>query len=80
MSLDATRRRRRLGSLMLLMALAMLIAGQTILKTRLKDFGFLFYWLLCFVFTAVAILMLLLLVVPILLLQRLERRAMESPP
>jgi putrescine transport system permease protein len=30
--------------------------------------------------SAVAILMLLLLVVPILLLQRLERRAMESPP
>jgi hypothetical protein len=56
MAPDATVRRRRLGALMLLAALAMLVAGQTILKTRLKDLGFLLYWLLCFILTGAAIL------------------------
>jgi hypothetical protein len=55
MGLDATRRRRRLGSLMLLVAVSMLVGGQTILKNRLKDFSFLLYWFFCFLFTAAAI-------------------------
>ena len=56
MASDAISRRRRLGALMLLAALGMLVAGQTLFKTRLKDTGFLIYWLVCFLFTAAAIL------------------------
>jgi hypothetical protein len=56
MAADTTSRRRRLGALMLCAALGMLIAGQTILKSRLKDAGFLIYWLFCFLFTGAAIL------------------------
>lgn len=54
MGVDATGRRRRLGALMLLAALAMLIAGETFLKARLRDLGLLLYWLLCFVLTGLA--------------------------
>ena len=32
----------------------MLIAGETVLKTRLSGVPMLFYWLGCFVFTAIA--------------------------
>jgi hypothetical protein len=71
MASDATARRRRLGALMLLAALGMLVAGQTILKTRLKDLGFLLYWLLCFILTAAAILVAYL---DALALQRRSRR------
>lgn len=55
MGVDATARRRRFGALMLLAALGMLVAGQTILKSGLQDIGFLVYWLICFVFTGAAI-------------------------
>ena len=55
MGLDATARRRWLGGVALVAALAMLISGETILKGRLKEIGFLVYWLVCFVFTGVAI-------------------------
>jgi len=56
MGLDATARRRWLGALVLLAALAMLIAGQTVLKDRLNDpKTFVVYWLLCFGFTGSAI-------------------------
>jgi cation transport ATPase len=71
MALDRTARRRRFGALMLLAALGMLIAGQTILKSQLKDLGFLLYWLLCFVFTGAAILIAYL---DALALQRRSRR------
>ena len=37
-------------------ALVMLIGGETLLKTRLVDLGFLVYWLVCFGFTGLAIL------------------------
>jgi membrane protein implicated in regulation of membrane protease activity len=57
MGLDATARRRWLGALMLLTALGMLVAGETVLKNRLKDLAFLLYWLLCFAFTSLAIVM-----------------------
>jgi cation transport ATPase len=56
MGLDATGRRRLTGALILMAALAMLIAGQTVLKSRLHDVIFLVYWLICFVLTGAAIL------------------------
>ena len=55
MGLDATGRRRIIGAVFLLIALGMLIAGQTILKPSLNNLGFLIYWGLCFVFTGLAI-------------------------
>ncbi len=55
MSLDATARRRWLGVLVLLAALVMLVAGQTVLQNRLKDLVFLGYWFLCLLLTATAI-------------------------
>jgi hypothetical protein len=55
MGLDATARRRWLGALMLLGALGLLIAGETILKGRLDGMIFLAYWGLCFVLTGLAI-------------------------
>ena len=36
-------------------AVAMLIAGETLLKNALSDVGFLLYWLVCFLFTGLAI-------------------------
>ena len=48
--------RRVLGALFLAGALILLIAGQTVLKSRLKDFSFLLYWSICFVLTGAAIL------------------------
>jgi|SRR6516162_11749930 len=55
MGLDATARRRWLGALMLLGALGLLIAGETILKGHLDGMVFLVYWALCFVLTGLAI-------------------------
>ena len=34
----------------------MLVVGETVLKSRLKDLPFLVYWLICFVLTGLAIL------------------------
>ena len=56
MALDATARRRWFGALVLLAALGMLIGGETVLKEKLGGLGFMLYWLVCFVFTGVAIL------------------------
>jgi len=56
MGLDATARRRWFGAIVLIAALLMLIAGETVLQGRLKDLGFLLYWMLCFGFTCLAIL------------------------
>ena len=33
----------------------MVVAGQTVLKSRLQDVGFLVYWLICFLLTGLAI-------------------------
>ena len=56
MTLDATARRRLLGALVLLVALVMLVAGQTVLKEQLREPGaFLLYWILCLGFTGCAI-------------------------
>jgi hypothetical protein len=55
MGLNATARRRWAGVVVLGAALTMLLAGETVLKNQLKDFGFLIYWLVCFGFTCLAI-------------------------
>jgi|SRR6516165_3772959 hypothetical protein len=55
MGLDVTTRRRWVGAIVLTAALLMLIAGQTVLQGRLKAFGFLVYWTLCFALTCLAI-------------------------
>jgi membrane protein implicated in regulation of membrane protease activity len=55
MALDATTRRRWLGALVLLAALGMLIGGETVLKGKLEGLAFIFYWLVCFGFTGLAI-------------------------
>jgi len=54
MELDATARRRWFGALCLACALVMLVFGQTVLDGRLSKVVFLLYWLLCFVFTGLA--------------------------
>jgi hypothetical protein len=71
MAQDGTARRRWIGTVALLGALGMLIAGQTVLKAQLKDIGFILYWLVCFVLTGVAILLAYL---DALALQRRSRR------
>jgi membrane protein implicated in regulation of membrane protease activity len=55
MALDATTRRRWFGALVLLAALGMLIGGETVLKGKLDGLAFIFYWLACVGFTALAI-------------------------
>ena len=48
-------RRRWLGGIFLVIAIAMLVIGETVLQHRLSPMGFLIFWMLCFVFTALAI-------------------------
>ena len=55
MALDTRVRRRWVGGAMLLAALGMLIAGETILEHHLRGVAFLFYWLLCLLLTGAAI-------------------------
>jgi hypothetical protein len=55
MGIDRVIRRRLIGAVFILLALAMLICGQTILPGRLTPAGFLIYWLICLVFTCAAI-------------------------
>ena len=50
----AQKRRRWLGVFFLLAALAMLVAGETLLKDRFSKVGFLVYWLACLGFTLMA--------------------------
>jgi hypothetical protein len=56
MEMGRTWQRRCLGLLMLGCALGMLIAGLTILSGRLIGIGFILYWLVCLLFTALAML------------------------
>lgn len=73
MGLDATGRRRWFGGIVLLAALAMLVGGQTVLKDRLTDpRTFLFYWLICFGCTGLAIF------VAFLDVRALQRRTREE--
>lgn len=54
MSLNAKARRRWFGTLCLLTAIGMLVAGETVFKGRLSALGFLLYWTGCFVVTGLA--------------------------
>jgi hypothetical protein len=47
-------RRRRFGAICIALAIGMLIAGETVLKTKLSGVALLCYWLACFVLTALA--------------------------
>jgi hypothetical protein len=47
-------RRRWLGIICLVTAIAMLIVGETVLRERLNGFGLLLYWLTCFAITGLA--------------------------
>ena len=49
-------RRRWLGAIYLALALGMLIAGQTVLRNSFGPVGFVIFWLVCLVFTCLAIL------------------------
>jgi hypothetical protein len=55
MALDATARRRWLGAAALLGALAMVVAGQSVLAGRLNAVAFFAYWLVCLGLTGAAI-------------------------
>ena|SRR5258707_3044696 len=73
MGLDATGRRRWFGAIVLFAALAMLVAGQTVLKDRLTDpQTFIAYWLVCFACTGLAIF------VAFLDVRALQRRTREE--
>jgi hypothetical protein len=52
--LETNNRRRWFGALVIFGALAMLIAGQTVLKNRLEPLEYLIYWLGCFLLTGLA--------------------------
>ncbi len=60
MALDATARRRWFGAAVLLMALLLLVCGETVLKGKLAGLAFIAYWLSCFGFTVLAIIVALL--------------------
>lgn len=49
-------RRRGLGAIFLAASLGMLIAGQTFLRDRINPAGFLIFWMICFLFACLAIL------------------------
>ncbi len=55
MILDSAVRRRVMGAIFLLAALAMLVGGETVLKERLSPAQFLIFWLCCLLFTLLAI-------------------------
>src|SRR5205814_5166443 len=50
----ADARRRWFGVFFLIIAAGMLIWGQTLLKPYLEGVGFVIYWLVCIVFTALS--------------------------
>ncbi len=72
MALDATARRRWFGAVVLLAALVMLICGVTVLSEKLEYLTFVFYWMVCFVLTILAI------IVAFLDARALQRRTREE--
>jgi hypothetical protein len=72
MASDATARRRGFGALLVAVALAMLIAGQTVLSGRLNPLEFMVYWLVCLLLTGAAI------VAAFLDLRALQRRNLHE--
>lgn len=69
-------RRRWFGALYLLAAIAMLVAGETVLKGRLSALAFVAYWLVCFIATVLAVCAALLDVRAVRLETREEQRAL----
>jgi hypothetical protein len=55
MRFDRVIQRRVIGTVLVLLAITMVICGQTLLRGRLSPPGFLMYWLICLVFTCLAI-------------------------
>ncbi len=53
-------RRRWIGGIVLVVAIGMLVAGQTVLRHRLPAIWYLVYWAVCLVLTAVAMIIALL--------------------
>jgi hypothetical protein len=51
---DPKSRRRKIGTACIAIAILMLIAGETVLKTRLSGMPMFCYWLACLVLTAIA--------------------------
>jgi membrane protein implicated in regulation of membrane protease activity len=47
---------RKRGMIFLMVAVAMLILGETVLRSSLTRISFLVYWAVCFLFTGLAIL------------------------
>jgi len=54
MDLDAKARRRWFGASVLLAAVVMLLAGETVLQGRLSPLAFACYWIVCFLLTGLA--------------------------
>jgi len=46
---------RKRGLVFLIIAVVMLILGETVLRSSLQKVSFLIYWMVCFVFTGLAI-------------------------
>ena len=46
--------RRIIGTISIAIAIAMLVIGETVLKSRLTGIPILCYWMTCFIFTAIA--------------------------
>src|SRR6266705_104111 len=72
MEFGSTLRRRWFGGIVLFVALAMLVCGQTVLKNKLAGAPYLVYWLICFVLTGLAI------VVAFLDVRALQRRVRDE--
>jgi len=53
--IDGIRPRKR-GLIFLIIAVVMLVAGQTVLRHVLDKLPFILYWLACFLFTGLAVL------------------------
>ncbi len=69
---SADARRRWFGALFIVLAGGMLIWGQTVLKSSLRGGGFLIYWLVCFGFTSLAM------VVALLDIRAVRKRVREE--
>ncbi len=72
MSNPADARRRWFGAFFLIMAAGMLVWGETLLKPHLKGRVFVLYWIGCFLFTGLAIL------VALLDMRAIRRRTIEQ--
>jgi len=56
MDSDTGIRHRKRGMIFLIISVVMLILGETVLRSSLAKVPFLIYWMVCIVFTAMAIL------------------------